>query len=179
MSHAMKAAHVRKLALIAIASVALLTVAVSFATAQPPRGGLRDALRACVAEKRASHYAPRPFESPELTLTCPGADLVGFPPREQRHERNELVSYAASEGYRIVPGSASLCAVPEGAAAPPVTVSPDNLLAQTPLSCRGGGIGAAAISVAARICGQERRTEAPEMERTWLFECAQGLSRGR
>lgn len=85
--------------LIGITTTLTLMVATGSALAQSQK----EQLKACVDKgfKDLIAQKSKNFSSPEYRVTCPQGDIVGFPPRCRKHNRNNTFTYEAPSGFRI------------------------------------------------------------------------------
>jgi len=67
---------------------------------------VRDLVRACVQEETASiQRKSAKSASQSGGVTCPSGDIVGFPPRARKHNRDDRITIHAGNGRMICPGT--------------------------------------------------------------------------
>lgn len=159
-----------------------LSVAVALCTALSAGAAAADAVDACVAGKQRQAREMRTFRA-EGGVTCPSAELVGFPPRERRHDRDAVVRYAAPEGWKIVNenvGSVTVRTISSnGGAHGDVTVARGDRSLSVRISCRGKGLTQGRAWQKIEVQGRIRREPTRDDLKTWIRACVLAEARRR
>jgi hypothetical protein len=153
-------------------------LAVGVASTASSQTQRRDLVRACVEVSTAElQMASKGSERKAGGVTCPSGDIVGFPPRERRHNRSGEISVSAPPDRVICPGS-----VPQvtdvsdnGGSRGNVVISPNARTASVPVSCSGAGVGAGRRWFNATLVIQTCVMITEEMILDATLECAEKL----
>lgn len=111
-------------------------------------------------------------------VTCPSGDVVGFPPRERKHNRNGTITVPMGGGRIVCPGTVpQLVNVSDnGGSSGNFQFATDGTSVSVPISCRGAGVGQGRrwfnATLQARSC--VRITEDMILDAT--LECAEKLN---
>lgn len=132
-----------------------------------------DAIDDCIEGKQRLFESPKAF-SKSANVTCPSGDIVGFPPRSRKHDRNGTLVYEAPSGFVIQNTGVNSIKI--------VNVSANNgfigsLNLETerrvslPFGCRGKSPGQGRAWQEVRIEGKIIRSATTDQLKDWVLEC--------
>lgn len=116
----------------------------------------KEQLKACVDKGFADLIAQKSknFSSPEYRVTCPQGDIVGFPPRCRKHDRNNTFIYEAPSGFRVQSPSFNISSQTARTSISRA-LSSDGVRASIGLQCGGHGCdGKGSVWIAGNIVGR-------------------------
>lgn len=128
----------------------------------------------CVRQKIAA-AEQRQNISNSGSVTCPAGDIVGFPPREQKHNRSGEVCITAPNGRVLVNENAtSIVARPvsdNGGSMSALNIKSERQ-ACVSISCSGAGVGQGRRWMEAAVSGQTKRSIPSDDIIQMTLECA-------
>lgn len=110
-------------------------------------------------------------------VECPAADIVGFPPRERKHNRDGEIVVRAQEGWTVCP-DAQARVTPlsdNGGSRGDIIISADRRVASMSIHCRGDGLGRGRVWYEAEISVNVCRSVSDRMRMDALRSCMQAL----
>ncbi|WP_417688561.1 hypothetical protein [Roseibium sp.] len=127
-----------------VGSTVMALIFIMGVEAVPAQGSKRELIAACVKVRTQEIQRESATRiSSNGNVTCPAGDVVGFPPRERKHNRSARISVQAGGG-RIICSHV----VPEvneksnnGGRRGNFEFSPDNTGVSIAIACNGAGIG--------------------------------------
>lgn len=138
----------------------------------------KDLVKACVNQKKTefinSHTSP---VSTRGGVECPAADLVGFPPRERKHDRNLDLTLSAGAGRVFCNNPEVSYAVhsDNGGGRGNHSISNDKSTLTVPIYCRGAGLTQGRrwydVTVSAKTCPIINE----DLSLNFMLECAGAL----
>jgi hypothetical protein len=143
-----------------------------------PTVSIADAIDDCVEAKQRAYEQPKAF-SKSGRVTCPPADIVGFPPRERKHNRNATIVYEAPTGFSIKNNSVSsiqVKSVSDNSGSVGNLSLQGNSRVSVNISCSGRGVGQGRAWQEIRIEGTIVRLPTTDHLKQWIRECIRAES---
>lgn len=156
---------------------AVLVLFVS-ATAVAAQDGRRELIRACVGEtSQLRQSSTAQVIARSGGVTCPAADVVGFPPRERKHDRSATLVVDAGPGRVICPGTSPFVrnVSDNGGTQGNVQIDEHRTSASLFIGCSGAGLGAGRRWYNAELVAQSCSMITEDMLLDITLECAAKL----
>lgn len=103
----------------------------------------RELVKSCVNEKKIQYInSNKSTVSGRGSVECPAADIVDFPPRERKHDRDYTITIPSGSNRVICPNPEVSYAVhsDNGGGQGNYSVSSDRGILSVPIYCRGAGL---------------------------------------
>jgi len=133
-----------------------------------------DAIDDCIALKQQNFEARQTFIQ-SGSVTCPSGDIVGFPPRSRKHNRNGTITYTAPTGYVIEDKSVNSIVIENvssnngthGA----VNINAEKTSVSVQISCSGKSVGQGRAWQNINIKGAIVQAPSTEQIKQWVLQC--------
>jgi hypothetical protein len=138
----------------------------------------KDLVKACVNQKKQSYINSHASTvSKRGNVVCPSADIVGIPPRERRHNRDDNITLGAGEDRVFCDNPEVSYAVHSNSDGGQrnYSISSDRATITLPIYCRGSGLtqgrGWYDVTIYARSCPKVSE----DQSLNFMLECAGAL----
>lgn len=159
--------------LVNVANNTVLCLFISSLTAQSL---FADEIDNCIAAKQAAFEQPKAF-SKSGKVTCPSGDIVGFPPRSRKHDRNSTLTYNTPDGFVLKnTGINSVSATPlssNNGYVRAVDVK-SNTEVSVDFGCRGKSPGQGRAWQEVKLQGTIVREASQDQLKDWIIQCVRG-----